>query len=147
MKYLSSYEACSDSECVLGSEDCSVRKGDGHPQWVIQTRFAHLLVGTGEALEFAQSNSKFNFYNPYTIYFMWSLEEQSCHSQPQKSHPLMQCHILVMVTEGSLRQAYLLSVVFEHHLPEAGVQLSLHHQRPELDSKEFPGFHCWRHLI
>lgn len=40
-------------------------------------------------------------------------------------------YLFLMITEGSSRQAYLLFAVFEHHLPEAVSQVSLHHQRPK----------------
>lgn len=47
-------------------------------QRVMPTGFVHPVGGTGRASEFAQGNSKFKFYAPYTIFSMWSLEEQRC---------------------------------------------------------------------
>ena len=59
------------------------------------------------------------------------LKDKVCHSHTAEGSFPLGCHIFLMITEGSSRQAYLLSVVFEHHLPEAGAQVSLHHQRPK----------------
>ena len=183
VKFLSYCEACSDQQCLWAM---SLWWEYRYPQ-VLQTEFLPWVGRKGGALEVAQHNSIFSFYDPCSLFHEAYLvpwrTQQKVHSLLSVSHSVMadssrfhrpqptrllcpwilqgrilgwvaipfsfplRCHLLLTFTEGSLRQAYLLSVVSEHHPPEAGARVSLHLQRPKLDSKEYLDSHCWWHLV